>query len=595
MRIFPARLGPLCSFFFGLLLLPGAASAGGLDQLSEPLKTGAKAPADAAVVIGAEDYLRVADVPFARRDAALFYDWLIYSRGVRPEAVRLLDHEVTRESMQAAIETAARQVGAGGRLWVYFAGHGAAAPESGERLWLGDDVVGTPASFTARGLPVAAVHALAQTAGVDAIVLSDACYSGRGRAGEDLALGGRFVVPQAALPTPAKGLVAWDAASATEVAGPLPGAEHGAFTWFLVGALRGWADGETDGKRDGSVSLDEASVYVARALRTVQVTTQRPVLQANDAGGSVLSTGGERGPDLSAVRRSVAEAGPKPAEPAPSVSAGPVAAVAAPTAAVAAPTAVAAPAAPPAPKTNGWEVAAAILQGAISAQAPNSADVAYESDEQDDTGFVDAGDTRPDTSGYAGRWAEANAGGLSLYVMTSLDGEVLADGGTGCITLLEPRSDTGPYVFGEVMIAGSCEPWSKVVLLPDGDRLRVSWWSPDGSRGTSILSLREAATDASPTGASTGYLYAVDGGDKVPVTVSLSRDTGTIDYLLNDCDSRISGLPPEGGWRPWVESKVGGRCAAGILSVAPLTSGALIAQWSLAGEEASYFGILRKE
>ena len=300
-------------------LLAPLALAAELDRLEDPLRTGLKSPADAAVVFGAETYYKVAAVPFARRDAQLVYDWLVYSRGVRPEAVQLVDHDVTRENMLAAVDAAVKSVGEGGRLWVYFAGHGAADPSTGERLWLGDDVSPTPSSFTARGLPVARVHEAAATAGVDAILLSDACYSGRGRGGEDLAAGARFVVPLAALPSPTRGIVEWDATSTTEIAGPLRGADHGAFTWFLVGALRGWADGETDGTRDGNVSLDEASLYVARALHTVQVTSQRPVLIASDSGASVLAIAKEEGPDLGELRRALAaiqDSGRVPAAPA---------------------------------------------------------------------------------------------------------------------------------------------------------------------------------------------------------------------------------------------------------------------------------------
>ena len=45
----------------------------------------------------------------------------------------------------------------------------------------------------------------------------------------------------------------------------------------MVGALRGWADGELDGQRDGAVSGAEASAYVARALRTAGIRGQQPV------------------------------------------------------------------------------------------------------------------------------------------------------------------------------------------------------------------------------------------------------------------------------------------------------------------------------
>ena len=49
-----------------------------------------------------------------------------------------------------------------------------------------------------------------------------------------------------------------------EAAGSLESLEHGFFTWLVVGALRGWADGEVDGRRDGAVNAVEAGLFVER-------------------------------------------------------------------------------------------------------------------------------------------------------------------------------------------------------------------------------------------------------------------------------------------------------------------------------------------
>lgn len=76
---------------------------------------------------------------------------------------------------------------------------------------------------------------------------------------------------------------------------------HGAFTYFAVGALRGWADGELSGQRDGQVTGAEAAAYVERALRSAGVRDQRPNWIADGATGEdwVLTSGApERGPGL---------------------------------------------------------------------------------------------------------------------------------------------------------------------------------------------------------------------------------------------------------------------------------------------------------
>jgi len=163
--------------------------AGDLPSVDEALKTGASAPADAAVVVGIEDYAFVADVPFAARDAQAMYRFLVYTRGVPSDRVHLLDEGVNREALWKALENARAEVEPGGTLWVYFAGHGAASPTTGERLLLGDDVRGNADTLEARGVELSKVLDLVEGTEHEALVLVDACCSGVGRDGEALVEG----------------------------------------------------------------------------------------------------------------------------------------------------------------------------------------------------------------------------------------------------------------------------------------------------------------------------------------------------------------------------------------------------------------------
>src|SRR5690606_14890195 len=94
----------------------------------------------------------------------------------------------------------------------------------------------------------------------------------------------------------------WNAAGPDQLSGPFVPARQGAFTYFAIGALRGWADGHVDGRRDGTVTANEAQLYVADALRAVQITDQQPQLATPDADRRVLAQGGwfEQGPTLDA-------------------------------------------------------------------------------------------------------------------------------------------------------------------------------------------------------------------------------------------------------------------------------------------------------
>ncbi len=252
--------------------------AGELPSVDEPLQTGERAPADAGVVIGIEHYLRpgVPPVPFAKRDAEAFSDFLISTRGVPTDRVRLVDRDASAAKIRLAVEALGREVHEGGLAWVYFAGHGAASLHGGERMLLGDEVSQDPETFDTGGVSLTELADLARAGGGKVVIIVDACYTGVGRDGTALLVGQRTLVPAAAVGGGSASMAIWTAAGGGETAGPLDAASHGAFTYLVLGALRGWADGAIDGARDGSVSLDEGQVYVSRALRQLRITSQTP-------------------------------------------------------------------------------------------------------------------------------------------------------------------------------------------------------------------------------------------------------------------------------------------------------------------------------
>jgi len=270
----------------GLALLPCTAAA--LPDIDDALRTGAKAPHDAAVVVGIEDYTHIAGVPYATRDAQAFYRTLVYTLGVPASRVRLLDQGASHEMIREALAEAGAQADHLGTLWFYFAGHGAASTANGERMILGQDVRPDLATFESRGLRLAELEDIASAGGAQVVMVLDTCYTGRDRRGDSLVEGGRFVVPAyASEPRPRS--AAWTAAGPNEVARPLDSVGHGAFTYYVVGALRGWADGQLDGQRDGRVTLEEASLYVADALAASQVGNQHPSLEASESQRWTLS------------------------------------------------------------------------------------------------------------------------------------------------------------------------------------------------------------------------------------------------------------------------------------------------------------------
>jgi len=281
-----------------------AAAAFGTEwqPIDAPLRTGVTSPNDAAVVIGNEDYPFLTGVPYAKRDAEAFRNTLVYTRGVPLRRVRVL-LGASNNQIRAEVAAAAAEVGDDGVLWIYFAGHGGGDPQTGERLLIGDTAKQDAASFLAGAVSVSELETLALTGQGEVVFVTDACYNGLGRDGSQHG-NQRFAVPSYAV-TEAPRLTSWYAAGPTELAGPLAPVQHGAFTYFVVGALRGWADGEL-GQRDGRVTLSEADAYVMRSLAEVGERSQTPQLQTGGLQTLIAADNLELAPDLLGVVAPVA-------------------------------------------------------------------------------------------------------------------------------------------------------------------------------------------------------------------------------------------------------------------------------------------------
>lgn len=260
--------------------------------------------ADAAVLVGIEDYAFIADVPGAARNLG---DWYrdLRARGVPLDRIVMLrDAQATREDIAEAVGEGAKKVQPGGRLWVVYIGHGAPSA-SGEGLLVGVDAQQTAKSLASRSLSRGDVLQAAAQAPA-AVVVLDACFSGRDAGGQALVPGLQPLVPVAAA-TAAPHVVVLTAAANDQFAGPLPGENRPAFSYLLLGALRGWADSDTDGQ----VTVGEAHGYVDQALAAL-VTDRRQQAQLHAADPQVLLAQQRRevGPDLDDLRLALTPVAP---------------------------------------------------------------------------------------------------------------------------------------------------------------------------------------------------------------------------------------------------------------------------------------------
>ncbi len=295
-----------------LLLSAGAARAEAWPELASPAPGGG-GENDAALVLGAEDYAFVPDVPGARQNARDFYAYLTRTRGIPPSrATLLLDAEVTDDAIREHAAGTAAKVKPGGTLWLVYIGHGAPAEDGKDGVLVGADAQQTVANLYRRSVRQSELLALlAKGRQRRTVVILDACFSGRGATGAALVEGLQPLLPVAAK-APAAGTLVLTAGAANEFAGPLAGAARPAFSYLVLGALRGWGDRNAD----GAVTAEEAVIYAREAIAaTVKDRRQTPELSAANAAEVLAKGGTEKGPDLVAMVLGGAAKAPPPDVP----------------------------------------------------------------------------------------------------------------------------------------------------------------------------------------------------------------------------------------------------------------------------------------
>ncbi|MFZ4739523.1 MAG: hypothetical protein ACOYM9_26515, partial [Bradymonadia bacterium] len=260
--------------------------------------------ADVALVIGIEDYAMLEDVPGAAANAQAWYQWFLHGRKMRPDGVKLLtNNEGTPNGIREAAAELASKVGSGGTFWVVFIGHGAPAKDQSEGVLATWAAQQTESDFYPATLKQSELAAAAKGGQANTVFVMDTGFSGKSS-------GGNVLIPGLQATLLANGKVAsaaesatWlYAASASQFAGPLPGSPvvRPAFSYLVLGALRGWADAEPWGDGDGRVTAQEAADYAAGALGSFPRLGRKQSPEVDGRGDVALVSGArERGPDLS--------------------------------------------------------------------------------------------------------------------------------------------------------------------------------------------------------------------------------------------------------------------------------------------------------
>ena len=276
-----------------------AVAAAAWPDLSQPPAVQGGGERDAVLIVGIEDYFVAPDVVGAEANAKAWYAYMVRARGVPFANVRLLKNsDGSREKILKAASEVVGKVGEGGTLWFVYIGHGAPARDGSDGLLVGVDATQDADSLYARSVPLRTLlERLRGGKQAHTVAVVDACFSGATAQGQ-LAPGLQPLVPvRQAAGLPANTTVL-TAGTANEFAGPLPGETRPAFSYLMLGALRGWAD--TD--RDGKVTPAEAATYSKDILTTlVTGRSQTPQLVASGGSQALAQNARERGPDVAGM------------------------------------------------------------------------------------------------------------------------------------------------------------------------------------------------------------------------------------------------------------------------------------------------------
>lgn len=213
------------------------------DDVDTPRVRGTARPDDFALVVGVEEYQTLPKADFAERDAKTMRRHLEALGFPIRNIVTLLGNQATKSKLQSYLqEWLPNNLKPDSTLFVYYAGHGAPDPKTGEAYLIPWDA--DPKFLKTSAYPLKQFYSdLSAIKTRQTIVALDSCFSGAGGRSV-LARGARPLVAKAVDQAPgASGkLAVLAAASGDETTGALDAQKHGLFTYFL---LKGLNEGKT--------------------------------------------------------------------------------------------------------------------------------------------------------------------------------------------------------------------------------------------------------------------------------------------------------------------------------------------------------------
>lgn len=264
---------------------PEASPAPRSDADAPRYKAGER-PDDYAVVIGIEKYSDLPEARFAENDAAAVRDHLAALGIPERNIVSLVGAKAGKAAFMKTFETwLPRNAGPESTVWVYYSGHGAPDPGTGQAYLLPWD--GDPQFLDDTGYPLKRLYAKLEALPAKRVIVAlDSCFSGAGGRSV-LAKGTRPLVSKMDLSVPGSKIVAITASASDQVSGTLEDQGHGLFTYHFLSGLNG-AAADTRGR----VTLDGLYGYlqpkVADSARRQNRDQTPQLLPRREAAAAIL-------------------------------------------------------------------------------------------------------------------------------------------------------------------------------------------------------------------------------------------------------------------------------------------------------------------
>jgi hypothetical protein len=217
-----------------------------------------------AIIIGIENYRRVAKADFANADAKEFYTYASRALGIKPENIKLLvdDGADDIEMLNAFQNWLPLKVNKGKTdVYVFYSGHGYPSQDGNSLYFLPFNVDKQYLDRTSvKQKEVVAALQKAQAKSVTMFI--DACYSGQTRGGEVLIAGLKPLVPKTDEKAYPPEFTVITASAADQFSSASQDLKHGIFSFYLMKGM----EGDADLNKDGRITSGELQRYLSEMV-----------------------------------------------------------------------------------------------------------------------------------------------------------------------------------------------------------------------------------------------------------------------------------------------------------------------------------------